>query len=76
MNSIGGHRTSGSGNDTMTGENTDGTVDQRVDSIEDLDAFDSGTEPTIIQISDIHGYLDSARSALRAVGKSTPLIQS
>lgn len=34
-----------------------------VSSVSDIDG-----EPSIVEISDIHGYLDSARSALLVVG--------
>ena len=30
--------------------------------------LDADSEPTIVSVSDVHGYLDRARSALRAVG--------
>ncbi|MCU4744350.1 metallophosphoesterase [Halobacteria archaeon AArc-m2/3/4] len=39
-----------------------------VDRVCDLETFESDSTPTIVQISDIHGYLESARSALLAVG--------
>ena len=40
-----------------------------VDSVADLRNSASEAPPTIVQISDIHGYLESARSALLAVGE-------
>lgn len=41
----------------------------RVDAVDELDGFDSDDPPPIVQISDIHGYLEDARSALLAVGE-------
>lgn len=40
-----------------------------INDVRDLEAFDAGVDPTIVQISDVHGYLESARSALLAVGE-------
>jgi len=51
------------------GGKTAGETVLRVDAIEDLDAYDSGEPPTIVQISDIHGYLEDGQSALLAVGE-------
>lgn len=48
-------------------EPTEMTQPHRVDRIQGLDSFEN--QPTIVQISDIHGYIESARSALLAVGE-------
>lgn len=40
----------------------------RINCITELDVSASGVDPIIVQISDIHGYLTSAQSALLAVG--------
>ncbi len=57
----------------MTGDEKDeqssGNNVLRVDAIDDLDTFDPDDPPTIVQISDIHGYLEDAQSALLAVGE-------
>lgn len=44
----------------------------RVPRIDDIERFqEQGSEPGIVSISDVHGYLEDCRSALLAVGDST-----